>query len=80
MGGISFEYIGKRENNMSNMHTLEERTFVNHAGDKVVDAAKHKGSCILLGGKGQRIPLAKAIELGLAEGEKKEDKPKDKDK
>ena len=68
---LEFSYPDK-ERQMNNMHELVERTYVNHAQDKVVDAATHKGGCLLLGGKGHRIPMSQAIALGLVEGEKEE--------
>lgn len=71
--GIEFEYIGKKEITMSNMHTLEERTYVTQDGSKIA-GDKHKGGKILFGAAGHKIPLSRAIELGLAKSEKKEKK------
>lgn len=72
MAGMTFKYLGKKENTMSKMHTLEERTIVTTDGK--LAGPKHKGAGRLLGNKGDQITLAHAIELGLAQGEKKEEK------
>lgn len=73
---FELQHIKKKEADMASVHRLEKRTYVNRAGDKVVDPKDkeaRKGGAVLLGIPGDEIALEKAEALGLLKKSKKKE-------